>query len=616
MKRGILALLATVASGGLFAQHDTMIVISDAVVMENRIKVPISRKPAAITVVDSAMIRNSPGFSLADILRNVTGVDMRQRGVNGIQTDAGIRGSTFDQVLVLVNGIRISDSQTGHHNFNLPVDPDLINRIEIYKGPSARVFGQNAFAGAINIITRSPDENFISAKSSTGSYGLLYGAVSAAVNTRTTRNHLSISSQRSSGYRYNTDYSLTNMFYQGEVLTGAGTVTYLAGLSDRSFGANGFYSGPAFPDQYEEITTSIASVTFSPRLPSSAVEMTSRIYWRRNDDEYILRRADPDYYRNNHLNNSLGADVNMTFYSRAGISGAGIELTNSAIRSSRLGEHNRRGISLFAEHRFMLYDERISITPGVQFNHSTGFGTTLLPGIDLSCLINERLMLFINSGYTYRVPTFTDLYYADPGNMGNPLLKPEYSLSNEAGIKTVRTAGFHGQASVFMRKGFNLIDRIKENENDKWIPVNIRETLFRGLETDLAISPRLLFAEPTFPVTRVSAGYLFTVATAADAGVAFSRFALDNLRHQLALSTDLIYLKGLTHTITIRYTDRVSSESYAVADTRLSFNLDNFNIFTEISNLSATVYHETWQVTMPGRGFRLGATWRQSLRER
>ena len=103
MKRGILALLATVVMAGLYAQHDQVIVISDAVVMENRIKVALSRKPAAIIIIDSAMIRNSPGFSLADILRNVTGVDMRQRGVNGIQTDAGIRGSTFDQVLVLIN---------------------------------------------------------------------------------------------------------------------------------------------------------------------------------------------------------------------------------------------------------------------------------------------------------------------------------------------------------------------------------------------------------------------------------------------------------------------------------------------------------------------------------
>ncbi len=160
----------------LFAQRDSVIIISDVVVMENRIKVPLSRKPAAITIVDSAIIINNPGISLAGILQNVAGVDMRQRGVNGIQTDAAIRGSSFDQVLVLINGVRMSDSQTGHHNFNLPVDPEIIDRIEVFKGPSARVFGQNAFAGAINIITKNPDQNHLSIGSFAGSFGLIGGS--------------------------------------------------------------------------------------------------------------------------------------------------------------------------------------------------------------------------------------------------------------------------------------------------------------------------------------------------------------------------------------------------------------------------------------------------------
>ena len=134
MRKGFLFFLGVICVNVLYAQHDKVIIISDVVVMENRIKVPLSRKPAPITIIDSATIRNSPGIGIADILKNVAGVDMRQRGVNGIQTDAAIRGSSFDQVLVLVNGVRMADSQTGHHNFNLPVDPGIIERIEVYKG--------------------------------------------------------------------------------------------------------------------------------------------------------------------------------------------------------------------------------------------------------------------------------------------------------------------------------------------------------------------------------------------------------------------------------------------------------------------------------------------------
>ena len=226
------------------------------------------------------------------------------------------------------------DSQTGHHNFNLPVDPEIIDRIEVFKGPSARVFGQNAFAGAINIITKNPDQNHLSIGSFAGSFGLIGGSAAVSLNTRSTRNHIAINSQKSDGYRYNTDYHLTNIFYQGELLTGAGSVTYMAGLTDRNFGANGFYSGPSYTEQYEEVTTSIISVAFMPRLQSSSVEMTARAYWRRNNDDYILLRNDPEYYHNIHLNNTAGADINLTILSKAGITGAGLELTNSSISST------------------------------------------------------------------------------------------------------------------------------------------------------------------------------------------------------------------------------------------------------------------------------------------
>jgi vitamin B12 transporter len=613
MKRGTLLLLALVACFNLMAQNERVIFITDAVVMENRIKVPLSRKPAAVSVIDSTILKNSPGLSLADILVNVAGVDIRQRGINGIQTDAGIRGSSFDQVLVLVNGIRMGDSQTGHHNFNLPVDPDIIDRIEIFRGPSARVFGQNAFAGAINIITTLPDNNAVKIKTVTGSFGLFSGSASAALNTRTTKNHLSLSSQRSDGYRYNTDYNLSNLFYSGEVMTGAGNLTWMAGLSDRKFGANGFYSGPAYTDQYEEVTTTITSLSFTPTMKSSSVEMTARIYWRRNDDEYLLRRHDPDFYRNIHLNNTSGADFNIAYYSKAGITGAGLELTNSSIKSTRLGEHNRRGLSLFAEHRLTLFDQRVSLTPGIQLNHSTGFGISFLPGIDMGLTISEKLMLFINSGYTYRVPTFTDLYYEDPGNLGNPLLKPEYSLSHEAGIKTTKISWLNAQASLFTRRGSGLIDRIKDTEEEKWRPVNIRKTTFNGFESAVTIYPRQMQGNGWFPVSRFSAGYLFTSSGIDDITPGFSRFSLDNLRNQLLLSADLRYGKKLYHTITARYTDRVNSDDYIVADTRMTLIINDFTIFGEVSNIGGTIYHETWQVTMPGRWYKIGLSWKWLL---
>ena len=608
MRKGFLFTFWLLVVNVVVAQHDPVIIISDVVVMENRIKVPLSRKPAPITIIDSATIRNSPGLGLAELLKNVAGVDMRQRGVNGIQTDASIRGSSFDQVLVLVNGVRMADSQTGHHNFNLPVDLEIIDRIEVFKGSSARVFGQNAFAGAINIVTKNPDYNRVRINSFAGSFGLIGGSLSASANTRTTRSHIMVSRQKSDGYRYNTDYLLTNIFYQGELLTGAGIISYMAGLTDRNFGANGFYSGPAYTEQYEEITTSLMSVAFTPRFSSTKVEMTTRLFWRRNNDDYMLIRNDPDYYRNIHLNNTAGADINLTFFTKAGITGTGIELTNSSINSTRLGNNNRTGVSLFAEHRFSTKSDILSVTPGIQLSHATGFGTSFLPGIDLGLTIAPKLMLFANTGYTYRVPTFTDLYYEDPGNLSNPYLKPEYSLSYEAGIKSISSHSIQFQASVFTRRGSNLIDRVKENENDKWMPVNIGETTFRGFESNFTIYPRSISGLNVFIISRISAGYLFNHSTVEGPESPYSRFALDNLRNQLVLSIDLNYGKYLTHTITSSYTDRVNSKSYTVVDTRLSYNCNSFKLYSGFSNITGTKYAEIWDVTMPGFHFMAGAS--------
>ena len=222
-------------------------------------------------------------------------------------------------------------------------------------------------------------------------------------------------------------------------------------------------------------------------------------------------------------------------------------------------------------------------------------------------------MLFLNSGYTFRVPTFTDLYYEDPGNSGNPLLKPEFSLSHEAGIKTVKTKGLQAQAAVFSRRGFNLIDRIKEYETDKWMPANIRETIFNGFETEISVFPASSSAGSGFMVRRVSAGYHFTHASIIGAEPAFSRFALENLRNQLVVSASLAYGAKLSHTIIARYTDRVAGEDYIVADTRLAMSLRNISMFAEISNIGGTAYYETWHVTMPGRWFRIGVEWIKQL---
>ena len=119
-------------------------------------RAPLTKSQAArmVTVLDRADIAQAPVQSINDLLKYAVGVDVRQRGPIGTQTDISIRGGTQDQVILLLNGINICDPQTGHNAMDLPIDLSEIVRIEVLEGPAGRIYGSSSLVGAINIVTR------------------------------------------------------------------------------------------------------------------------------------------------------------------------------------------------------------------------------------------------------------------------------------------------------------------------------------------------------------------------------------------------------------------------------------------------------------------------------
>jgi len=105
-------------------------------------------------VITRQQIEALPVHSIADVLRVASSVDVRARGVRGAQTDFALRGATFGQMLMLVDGVRLNDSQSGHHNGDIPVPLDQVERIEVLYGPGSSLFGADAVGGTINIVTR------------------------------------------------------------------------------------------------------------------------------------------------------------------------------------------------------------------------------------------------------------------------------------------------------------------------------------------------------------------------------------------------------------------------------------------------------------------------------
>ncbi|MFK7756503.1 MAG: TonB-dependent receptor plug domain-containing protein [Flavobacteriales bacterium] len=587
---------------------DTIVPLEKVTVCENRIQTPLAQKAASVAVITKKELAELPGLTVADKLHHVNGLDLRSRGPHGVQTDIGLRGSTFDQVLVLINGIKLNDAQTGHHVLNLPIDIESIERIEVHFGSAARVFGQNAFAGAINIITSVSDEDFIKVSAGGGDFDLRSVGLSANIATRNMKHYVSADYNESGGYKYNTDYRIFNGYYQSELNINGHAFKPMFGFTQRNFGANGFYASPDFRDQYEEVTTSLAALSYTPRLRSTDHTFSLRTYWRRNHDDYVFLRDNPAFFNNIHTNHQYGLEANSTFKTETGILGLGADVQLVDIESNNLGTRNRTVISAFVEHKFMLLDSKLSITPGVQLNNFSDFGTKFLPGIDAAYFIKQGSKIYFNSGQTFRVPTYTDLYYSDPSNFSNPNLVPETATSQEIGYSARLTKRFSGDVAIFRRRSDNLIDRIKETEDDRWTPQNISDLTHQGISVNVKYQ-----AKETKLISSVNFGYTYLDSRInVEEGVT-SRFNLENLRHQVSAGATLRYGKFFTHSVNYRYADRLNLDAYGVVDSRISFSKSKkISAFIDVSNILDIKYQETNLVIMPGRWASAGLSFKIS----
>jgi vitamin B12 transporter len=186
--------------------------ISDITITSNRIDSKANTSSRSITVLNKKDIQQLSGHSPNNWLGTVSGVDIRQRGPEGVQADIGIRGGSFDQSLVLLNGMKLSDPQTGHHMMNLPMTTEAIEQIDIIKTAASRIYGMNALTGSVNFVTKVPEKNMTYLGAYAGDFGLYGVNAGVALNTQNIGQHFSLARSSSNGYKPNTDFE-TNQFF-------------------------------------------------------------------------------------------------------------------------------------------------------------------------------------------------------------------------------------------------------------------------------------------------------------------------------------------------------------------------------------------------------------------
>jgi iron complex outermembrane receptor protein len=576
------------AMDSLFQEAESL----DQVVLSGtRLMIPFSQQSRSITTIEAAQIQTSPASSLAELLQQEAGVDIRRRGPMGSQADLYIRGGSFDQTLLLIDGIKLEDAQTGHHTLNAALPLELIERIEIIKGPAARVYGQNAFTGAINIVTKTDFKEAMDLRLSGGSFEQINGSFTAFKTLDNSAHMVNVSRYTSRGYRYNTDYNQSSYTIKSAFNTQRTPVNLIATLSQRAFGANGFYASPAATDQFEETQASL--VGLQTQIKRDQWTWTPRIYWRRNQDEYIYLRNDPTVYRNLHTTNKLAAEMHGQWVNTWGTTGLGVDLAQTYLSSNNLGNRSRLASTLFLEHRMRFFNNKLDVIPGVAVTSFSDFGSFAYPGLDLGYALSREMRIYGNMGYTYRIPTYTDLFYSDPSTLGDADLEPEKALAYEIGIR-LKEGPLRINAAWFRRDADNLIDYVKNNPDDLWQAANVRGLLTQGWEANLQYAL-------DWQKTRHNVQLGFTQIQD-DLSVApgeLSRYSINSFKHRAVGQWRGQWSEKWETTLVYKYGKREGQDAFNVADFSVLYHRPSYTLRLAAENIFGAEYSETNLVPMP-----------------
>ena len=570
-----------------------------------RIEIESLQNSISVISISKEEIQNSTATNVSELLQQIAGIDIRRRGVEGMQADLYIRGGSFDQTLLLIDGIKVEDPQTGHHTMNMTLPLEVIERIEITKGSAGRIYGQNAFTGAVNIITKKNIKNNLSVELAGGSFDQKRGSLTVQRKLENSNILFNYNRKESEGYRYNTDFNNDELFIKSNFKIKDQKVSAIGAFNERKFGANGFYASPEAIDQYEETQASIIGLTTTFKKDDLIIK--PKLYWKRNQDMYVYLRQDPSVYRNLHISNKVGIEVNASTSNSIGNLGLGIDLSKVSLTSNNLGNRNRTMLNMFIEQQIKFQNEKIDLTPGIaityfsdvstRLNYQSNFFNNLFfyPGMDLGYRFKKNLKLYSNVGYTYRIPTYTDLFYSSPTTLGNENLKLEKALTKEIGLKYLKS-NFNLSMSLYQRDASDIIDYVRNNEAEPWQANNIREITTNGFELNMSYK----FYLGAFRPQSINIGYSNINDDLLETDFTFSRYALNSLKNQITATYMFQIRDFISSTLTFKNSERLNNDSYTVVDFRTSYIYDRFTISFILNNITDTEYSETNLVPMPG----------------
>ncbi len=620
-----LLLAASLLPSVLLAQNsltDTTTKINEVLIQENRFQIPFNQHSRNIHILTQKDLQHLPSVSIAEVLRYVPGLDIRQRGPFGTQADIGIDGGSFEQSLVLINGIKLSDPQTGHHMLNIPIPTEAIERIEILRGPTSRIYGINGLTGAINIVTKQVEGNSLFAHLYTGSNfksveesdgdGIYYGTGVQVGGTFAKKSHqhqVYFTKEHSNGQRFNSASDNEKIHYQNSIqLNGSNKIQMLAGYIHNQFGANGFYAPPGYINSEEIVETFLGSISSQHQL-SDTWYLNPRINYRYNEDDYRYFKDDLSKGRSQHYTHTLSTELHAHKQFKYFGMGLGVENRMEKINSSNIGDHDRNNLGFFTEFRTDYFKQFI-ISLGAYVNYNSDYDWQVFPGLDVSYLIDDNWKVSASSGASQRIPSFTDLYLNQrPGNIGNPNLKSEQAWQHEMSL-SYHKGYFTAKAGYFYRDISNFIDWVRSSTNVPFQAQNLGENKTNGVFTSLGL--HYPFAERKSVQVNLAYTYLDpSIVNSMD--YTTIKYGIQSLKHQFQANA-IMQLGPWVVSSANRLLERVSSNSYFISDARIGYNRKNLNIYLDVQNIFDAEYIEVGAVPMPTRWSSLGIKYQLQLK--
>ncbi len=524
-----------------------------------------------------------------DYLETDPSVDLRQRTPNGVQADLSIRGSSFGETLILVDGLRMDDAQTGHHDMDLPLPTASISRIEILRGAGSTLYGSEAMGGAVNFVTASATRSEVRVSAGIGSFGTNQQGASVSVLEKRWDESLNVARDSSSGFAADRDYRSLTALSATNARTKLGLTSLLLGYGDKPYGANQFY-GPF--DSWERTKSWFAGLK-----QELGTKTEFDLGFRRHSDEFILFRNRPAIYENNHISESWQGALrrNQTVWKKAEIH-YGAEGEDDSIKSNNLGNHARsRGAGYFDVDLRSL--GRFSLSVGARGEFFDSGDTELSPSVSGGIWLRQGWKLKAGASHAFRLPTYTDLYYRDPANVGNPALKPESAWNYEGGVERA------GNRLKFDLTGFqlrqqNVIDYVQFFPGDLFHAENLQRITFTGVETSVEV--------------RISDAQRLTVAYT---GLHGAQHALNGMSSRYVFNYPIDHgVVGWQGSLPCRILSRVNVKAvhrfdrdpYALLDVAFAREFGNLVTRLSLSNITDTKYQEIQGVAMPGRAVLFG----------